>query len=86
MEPKWNVKRNPRKLGRMGMSINGTKVECKALSLQGDIQIIIVLMEPKWNVKLDRSVLIEYVDMVLMEPKWNVKGMLTANLDIITMY
>ena len=54
MEPKWNVKPELLSIHRHQFRINGTKVECKAISKirkQGSYK---VLMEPKWNVKGQR--------------------------------
>ena len=54
--------------------INGTKVECKARWILCKIKSCsLVLMEPKWNVKMRKKTAPASGKAVLMEPKWNVK-------------
>ena len=48
-------------------------MECKG-QLNGKIvEGVDVLMEPKWNVKIEYFDGFEWGKIVLMEPKWNVK-------------
>ena len=58
----------------MAIGINGTKVECKD-AVFADVEAIqLVLMEPKWNVKMISARVFTRRREVLMEPKWNVKS------------
>ena len=49
-------------------------MECKGIQEHRGYQNQIVLMEPKWNVKLYSTHKRRFKRFVLMEPKWNVKS------------
>ena len=79
MEPKWNVKYYIYEGASEGVSINGTKVECKGCSAGISKLDQICINGTKVECKDAIALTLAVVTIVLMEPKWNVKATIISD-------